>query len=487
MALSQFLQIQNKHELEEIHEATIKVLETVGVEFQSETVLNLFRARGAAVEGSRVKINRNLLESSIESAPSSFVLHARNTDRSVTVGEGQTRTLVEPSNGCIYAQSLDRGRRLGTIDDFVNFIKLGQASEVCSINGAIPVVPSDVDGDTAYLRIMFETLKHSDKPIRSNIGTRLEIETMFRMVEIAKGQQGYLEDHPAIYVSINPLSPLAFGEGPLEAIMTYAEHRQPVTVLSCAMAGVSAPMSLRGASVLQNAEILAGLVLTQLASPGTPFIYAPASAVPDMKSGQYVTGSPESNLINIANIQLARELYQLPTRTMAGLTDAKVIDAQAGFETMQNLSLCMMSGASIINECLGVLDSIMTNSYEKFILDQEMISRVLTIMQGFEGANVDLATEAMEQIGPSGNFLYHSDTLTHCRDTWQPLASSWENYDRWEENGKLDAATKASSIYKAMLSEAPDSILDPAVEQELAAFARNVAPDVDLGGSVKNS
>lgn len=484
MSHSRYFQIQSKHELEQIHDATIKVLETVGVEFRSEEALMLFKASGASVDGSRVKMSRNLIERSIESAPSSFMLHGRNDERSITIGEGQLRTHVEPSNGCIYAQSHEHGRRLATLDDFVNFIKLAQASEVCSINGGIPVEPSDLDGDTGYLRILFETLKHTDKPLRSNIGTRREIEAKFRMLEIAIGQQDYLKDHAAMYVSINPLSPLGFDTLPIETIITYAEHRQPVAILSCAMTGVTAPMSLRGASVLQNAEILAGLVLTQLVSPGTPFIYAPASAVPDMKSGQYVTGSPESNLINIANIQLARELYKLPTRAMAGLTDAKTVDVQSGVETMQNLLMCMMGGASIINECLGVLDSIMTNSYEKFILDQEMISRVLTIMQGLEGAKGDLAAEVIAEVGPSGNYLYHSSTLDNCRGAWRPQASSWDSYQKWEDNGSLDAATNASSIYKTMLAEAPATMLDPAVEEELVACVRNIAPEVDLEHSV---
>jgi trimethylamine--corrinoid protein Co-methyltransferase len=481
---SRYIQIQSKHELEEIHDATIKVLETVGVELRSKEALMLFKAKGASVDGSRVKINRTLIEKSIETAPSSFILHGRNDERSITIGEGQLRTHVEPSNGCIYAQSQEHGRRLGTLEDFVNFIKLAQASDVCTINGGIPVEPSDLDSATGYLRILFETLKHTDKPIRSNIGTRRETETKFRMLEVAIGQKGYLEDHAAIYVSINPLSPLGFDTLPLETIMTYAEHRQPVAILSCAMAGVSAPMSLRGASVLQNAEILAGLVLTQLVNPGTPFIYAPASAVPDMKSGQYVTGSPESNLINIANIQLAREIYKLPTRTMAGLTDAKTVDAQSGLETMQNLMLCMMSGASIINECLGVLDSILTNSYEKFILDQEMISRVLTIMQGLEGAKGDLATEVIKEVGPSGNFLYHPSTLDNCRDAWRPQVSCWDSYDKWEKNGRRDAATNASLMYQSILAEAPVTMLDPSVEEELGALVKDIAPELGLEHSI---
>ncbi len=233
--------------------------------------------------------------------------------------------------------------------------------------------------------------------------------------------------------------------------------------------------------MLQNAEILTGLVLTQLVNSGTPFIYAPASAVPNMQTGQYITGSPESNLINLANIQLATELYQIPTRTMAGLTDAKTVDVQSGFETMQNLFQCMMGGASIINECLGVLDSIMTNSYEKFILDQEMISRNLTFMQGFKGSKGDLATEVIEEIGPRGTFLYHPSTFAHCREAWRPLASTWENYEKWDDNGRLDAVMNASVVYKKILNEAPDSILDPTVEEELGAFVKSVNSDVDLG------
>ncbi|MCG8686515.1 MAG: trimethylamine methyltransferase family protein [Desulfobacterales bacterium] len=476
-----FIRMQDRQGLEEIHEASVKVLETVGVELKSQAALELFKSNGAVLDGNRVKIRRELIEKAVDTAPSSFVLHGRNENQSITIGEGQARTHVEPSNGCIHAQSLDKGRWLAGVDDLVNFFKLAQASPVCTINGGIPVEPSDIDGKTAYLRILFETLRHTDKPIRSNIGTREQIKTMFRMVEIAKGVPGYLENHAAIYVSINPLSPLAFDDEPLEAIMTYAEHGQPVTVLSCALAGISAPMSLRGASVMQNAEILSGLVLTQLVNPGTPFIYAPASAVPNMQTGQYVTGSPESNLINIANIQLARELYRLPTRTMAGLTDAKLLDVQSGIETMQNLFQCMMGGASIINECLGVLDSIMTNSYEKFILDQEMISRILSFMKGFEGERNDLAVEVIDQIGPRGTFLYHPSTFSHCRDAWRPEASNWDNYEKWEEQGRLDAAVNASAVYKKMLSGAPASMLDQSVEEELEAFVKKTAPGIDLG------
>ncbi len=481
MADDRFIRMQDRQELEEIHEATVQVLETIGVELQSNAALELFKSKGADFDGNRVTIPRRMLETAIDSAPASFVLHGRDDAKSITIGKGQERCHVEPSNGCIHAQSLEKGRWIARLEDLVNFYKMAQASEVCDINGGIPVEPSDIDAEGAFLRIFYETLKHTDKPIRSNIGTKDEIQQMFRMFEIAKGEKDYLKDHAAVYVSINPLSPLAYDGVPLDAIMTYAAHGQPVAVLSCSLAGISSPMSLRGVSVMQNAEILAGLVLTQLVRPGAPFIYAPAAAVPNMQTGQYVTGSPESNLINVTNIQLARELYDLPTRTMAGLTDAKVVDAQSGMETMQNLFQCMMGGASIVNECLGVLDSIMTNSYEKFILDEEIISRILKFMNGFDGANLDLGTEVIREIGPRGTFLYHPTTFQNCRDSWRPSVSNWDNYDKWEEQGSRDVVQAASEKYKEILAQAPETTLDAAVEEELIAYAKDKIPHLDMG------
>ncbi|WP_300673721.1 trimethylamine methyltransferase family protein [Desulfoluna sp.] len=469
MALANRINVVGSDELSRIHEATVQVLETTGVEFKSDEALALFRENGAQVDGHRVKIPRALLEKSLGTAPSSITLWGRDEKKCVTLGEGQTRTHVEPSNGCVFTHDMDRGRRSSTLADLIDFYKLAHQSSVCTISGAIPVEPNDVPIEERHLRIFFETLKHTDKPLKRNVQPGHEIEEMFEMYELAVGK-GYLADHPSIYASVNPLSPLAFDTEPIETIMTYARHHQPVTVLSCALAGISAPMSLLGAAVLQNSEILSGLVLSQMVTPGAGVIYAPATAVPNMMNAQYVTGSPESHLINIVNLQMALELYHLPTRTMAGLNDAKVPDAQAGFETMQNLMQCMLGGSHIINECLGVLDSIMTNSFEKFIMDEEMISRVLRFMKGVEGFHTDLSTELIDAIGPQGSFLMHPTTMKNCRTAWRPTVSDWENHEKWEKQGAEDAMTRANRIYKERLAACPESTLDPELEAELSAF-----------------
>ncbi len=350
---------------------------------------------------------------------------------------------------------------------------MAQASDNCDISGGIPGEPGDLDPATGYLTIFKETLKHTDKPLRSNGGTKEQILNMFDMFEIAMGIDGYLHDHHCIYVSINPLSPLAYDNLPLETLITYAKHNQPVTVLSCSLSGISAPIDLMGNAVLQNSEILAGLVLTQLVRQGCPFIYAPASAVPNMQSAQYVTGSPESNLINLVNIQLARDLYKLPTRTMAGLTDAKTVDAQAGLETMQNLFQCMVGGADIINECLGVLDSIMTNSFEKFILDEEMISRVLRFMEGIDSSKENLAVDVIRAVGPRGSYLTHPSTMQKCRSSWRPEVSTWENYDQWAAKGGKDVVQAASEKVRKILANCPETTLNNDTEAELDTFVQS--------------
>ena len=470
MALANGIRVVGKEDLNRIHEATVQVLEEVGVELQLDEAIEIFKKHGATNDGKRVMIPRKMLEAAIESAPASFKLWGRDEAKSLTIGEDQTRTHVEPSNGPVFAQDADGGRRLGTMEDFINFIKLAHVSDVCDINGAIPVEPSDIDKNGRHLRIFYETLRHTDKPLRSNLGPLSEVQEMFDMFEIAKGQKGYLREHPCMYVSINPLSPLAYDGTPLKTMITYAEYGQPVTILTCALAGVSAPVNLMGASVLQNAEILAGLVLIQLVNPGSPFIYAPASAVPNMQTGAYITGSPESNLINITNLQLAREMYKIPTRTMAGLTDAKALDAQAGYETMQNLFQCMVGGADIVNECLGVVDSIMTNSFEKFVLDEEMMNRILRFMDGMKTSEEDLAVDVIKAVGPRGAYLMHPSTMMQCRNAWRPAVSTWDAYDKWESQGSEDVSARAGRKYKELLAEAPETTLDAAVDEELQAY-----------------
>ncbi len=468
--LATSIRILSMSKLSRIHEATVQILEETGVVFKSEEARAIFAKHGAKVDGETVYISRRMLESSIEDCPPSFKWWARNPVNYAILGEEEERTHVSPNHGPIYIEDLDHGRRLGTLEDLVNLYKLCQASKVCDIVGAMPVAPNDVTPASRHRAVMYQLLKNVDKPLIGFVTRKDQIEEMFDMIEIAFGRKGYLYSHPVIAVSVNPLSPLKYDEQACETIITYAKHGQPVFILSCALSGVSAPISLMGTMVLQNTEMLAGLVLTQLVNSGNPFVYSPSSAVPNMADASYVTGSPESNMINIIGLQMARDFYDLPCRAMAGLTDAKTVDCQAGYETMQNLFLLMLAGVHLINECLGVLDSIMTTSYEKFVIDEEMISRVLRVLQGIDTSDQALCRNLIREIGPFGSYLTHPSTLKSCRDHWRPTVSFWGSYADWEKKSKEDILVRANRHYKEVLERCPDTLLDPAVDQDLRSY-----------------
>lgn len=481
MSIASYFRLADSDTLFGIHQATLEILTQTGIVFQSEEALRVFKQHNARVEGQTVFFPEKMVEDAIESAPSSFAWEARNRDNSIVVGEGQQGIHVCLNNGTIYIQDIENGRRPGTMQDLINLYKLAQNSDVCSIVGQIPVDPSDVDLEFRYLDIFRQLLAHSDKPLFGYVGSQKEISQMFDLMKISLGSP--LDDDSVfeqcrISVSLNPLSPLTYDEIPCETLITFARHRQPVMILTCAMAGVTSPVDPMGTVVLQNAEILSGLVLTQLINRGTPVIYSPGSSVLNMKTGSFITGSPVSNLINITNTQLARELYQLPTRCMAGLTDAKIPDCQAGFETMQNYLMLAMGGVNMVNECFGILDTIITVSYEKFIIDEEIISRAACIMNGIEGREPGFSVQTIKDVGHEGGYLMHPSTMKHCRRFWVPNVSTFDNLNTWEQKGSQDVAQTANQKYKQILEQCPEKILGNDLDKELESYI----DDIKKGG-----
>lgn len=478
MTIESYFKVVGEKTLTKVHQASLNVLANTGIVFQSEECLDIFKKNGAKVSGKTVFIPESMVTKALESAPSSFNWVARDKEKSIQFGSDQDQIHVALNNGPIYIQDNDNGRRLGKKEDLVNLYKLAHNSSTCNIVGQIPVEPSDITGPTHHLDIFRLLLKHSDKPLFGYLGNTQKLEQMFTMMKIASGNSVEDEtyfDQPRIAVSLNPLSPLQFDEIPCQTILQFAKHRQPIMVLTCAMAGVTSPVDPMGTVVLQNVEILAGIVLAQLISPGTPVVYSPASAIPNLRTGAYVTGLPMSGLINMIGVQLARDLYHLPNRCMAGLTDAKEVDAQAGYETMQNYMMLAMGGVNMVNECYGLLDMIMTVSYEKFLIDDEIMSRAAQVVRGIDSYEDDLSESIISESGHGASYLMHPTTMKHCRDFWTPPLSTMDSYQSWEKKGGQDVADKASVSYKEILSNCPETILDNDLDQDLLSFIKSSA------------
>lgn len=459
--------IITQEDCQRIHEASLKILRETGVAFHSQEAIELFKKHGARVNGEIVYIDAPMVEKALTTCPEKFRWHARNDEKSVTVGDG---ILVQPNIGPVYIEDTEQGRRMATLKDLANIVKLCQASDVIDLNGSVPVDPGDVAGEKKYYHIMYEILKHTDKPIIGACVTGPEARKMLEMAEIAMGE-GSLE-RPSVGVLVNSLTPLGYAPETIESIMEYSKLKQVILLAPCIMAGVSGPVSLMGTAVLQNVELLAGIVLTQLINPGTPVVYATASTVGYMKNASYAAGSPEAMLINTPNIQMGLDFYHLPTRTMCGINHAKTLDCQAGYETMMSLMMGLMSGAHIFVQCLGVLDAIMTTSYEKLIIDEELVRRVKRIRQGVDISDQALAVDVIQEVGLGGTYLTHESTFMGFRNIWTPTVSNWDSYPDWLAQGAEDVVKTAHKKYKEILASAPESLLDPEVDKALKFYLR---------------
>jgi trimethylamine--corrinoid protein Co-methyltransferase len=469
------LNVISKPDMQWIHEASLKILAETGIVFHSEEALTICRNHGAKVDGKTVCFPKKLVRQVLESAPKTFRWKARNDDQSVTVGDPEEKLLLQPNGGPVFIQDLDHGRRTATLEDFANIIKLCQASDIVSLVGSFPVDPSDFNPDEKHLYMMYEILKNTDKPLIGFETDGPKVRQMLDMVAIAMGQKGFLHEHHCVGVAVCPLSPLSYEPSSCETIIEYAKENQVVFFTAAIMAGFSGPISLFGTTILHNAEVLAGMTLAQLVNPGNPVVYSIGSTVANMQNGNFITGSPEMMLIHLAAMQMGLDYYHLPTRSMCGMTDSKIIDCQAGYETMQNLMAGILGGAHMIFECLGVLDAIMTTSYEKLMIDLEIISRVMRIREGLDTTGKEKALESIQKIGHGGTFITHADTLAHFHDRWLPALSDWGPYEDWQASDSLDVAARANRQFKEILKKTPSSLIDPEVDKALQAYIRHAS------------
>lgn len=470
MSLHNHLEVLPPDQFDAVHEASMRILERTGVRFHSQAALDLFKSHGAGVDVETVFMDQKLVDKALSTCPRTFTWTARNQEKSRVVGEG---FLVQPNVGPVFVQDLEKGRRKATLADYADIIKVCQAGEYIHLNGTIPVDPCDVGAEEKHLFMLYEILKNTDKPIIGFCFDREKVEQDLEMIAMAFGGEAFLDTHHVAGVLVNPLSPLGYASETVETIMAYARANQINLLAPCIMAGVSGPVSLLGTSVLQNVELLAGIVLTQLTRPGAPVVYATASTTGYMKNGSFAAGTPEAMLINGPNIQMGREYYHLPTRTMCGITHAKAIDCQAGYETMMSLMMGVLTGADIGVQCVGTLDALMTISMEKMIIDQEMISRVLRIRQGVSVSPESLSESVIQEIGHGGSYLMHPTTFQACRSMWEPSLSDWNAYDAWHAAGEPDLVVTAHERLRAVLENAPDTFLDKDLDTALRRYVED--------------
>jgi trimethylamine--corrinoid protein Co-methyltransferase len=462
------LVVLSEDEIAGIHQASLEILAKDGIKVLLEEGRRRFGAAGAAVdEDFMVRIDPGLVDSALESAPAEFDLVARNQERNVSVGG--RNVVLAPVGGPPHAIDLDRGRRPGTLQDFCDLLRLSQAFDVIHVTSQ-QVEPQDVPVNLRHLETTRAYLTLSDKvPFIYSRGVG-QVTDCFEMLRIGLGltEDQFAADHYC-YTVINTNSPRQLDIPMALGLIQFAERNQPSIVTPFTLSGAMAPVTLSGALLLQHAEALAGITLAQITRPGAPVVYGAFTSNVDMRSGAPAFGTPEAAKAAFASGQLARHIG-LPWRSSAVCT-SNTPDAQAGYESMMNMMGAALGGANFILHTAGWLESGLSASYEKFILDVDMAQMFAELFRPLDSSPAEMGLEAIHTIQPGGHFFGIEHTLERYEKAfYEPLVFSRANFGQWTEGGSLTAAERANAVWKQVLAEFDPPPLDDGIAEELNEY-----------------
>lgn len=451
----QRFQLLTENDITKIHENSLRILEEIGVIFNHEPALEVFKKHGAKVEGKTVFIPKEMVAKALETTPSSFTLYSRNPERNV---EFDT---VKPHfcgpGGSAYIRDLDNGRRRSTKADFINLIKLFQSLDLIEMHH-VPCEMGDVDPDIRNKEVVYQAMKYSDKPIMPFMYDYKEAKTIIEMASLPFGGLESIKNKPVILADPCTVTPLSYDDKAINALMAFAEYGQIQLINSLCMAGATAPATLAGNVSVQNAEILAGIVLTQAINPGCPIIYSASGSNADMRTGNLTVGSPEDALMSLINGQLAK-FYNLPCRISGAINDSKCVDAQAAYESAINMMTTIMAGSNFILHGAGILETYNTISLEKVITDYEVLGMISRLERGIEVNEDTLAFDVIKSVGPQGQYLTEAHTFMNFRkEHYMPFLSNRQTIAQWEDAGSNGIEVAANAKWKQILEEytAPD-------------------------------
>lgn len=452
-------------EIERIHNGSIEILSKLGVHFEDNNAVEFFKSHGFRTEGKQVFFTESEIIDALEASPQKFSIKARNPDKNIKMGDGNF--VFAPGYGAPFVMEIDGSRRSARIEDYNNLCKIIQTSRYLDCNGYMMVEPSDIPPKTAHLDMLFSNIVLCDKVFMGSPTSSECAEDSIRMAEILWGD---ITNKPVMISLINSLSPLKYSKEMIGALMKFAEYGQPCIIAPLIMGGASGPIQLSGILVLQNAEILAGITLAQLINRGTPVVYGSASSITDMRTGSLSVGAPELSKIVSATAQIAG-YYKIPSRAGGAITDANIPDIQAGIESAVALYTAARNGIDFILHSAGILNSYLSMSFEKFLVDEELCGRVRKILSPFELTDESLSIDIIKEVGIGGEFLSHPRTIELCRsEYYKSDMVSFGTYERWFSESRKRLDEIARETLKERLKNYKKPPIDNSIEQELESF-----------------
>ncbi len=466
-----------QEQVERIHEASLEILEEVGLKVRYEPARELFRLHGCHVEEERVKFPRAVVEKYRKMVPPSFTFHGRDPkfdrtiprDSPVIVTASSAPDIIDPVTGEERrAESIDIARIAHLINELPGY-------DIFSIS----TLADDAPADQFTISRLYPSIKYCLKPIRVTTTNMKDTYSVMEMAYmVAGGKEAYAE-HPFLTHHYCPVvSPLTMDNLSTENVMFFAKEGLPVYPTIVPNAGLTSPMSMAGSLTQGNAEFLSALVLMQMVKEGTPTIYATLGTVADMRSGAYTSGAIECGMLHMAFAQIAR-FYNVPCGGYIGLTNAKVNDAQAGYETGMSGIAGLLSGMDMFN-IGGLIDALKTFDFAKAVIDDEVAQMMKRMKRGINFSDDDLGLSLIKEIGPGGSFITAKHTISRMKT--EAVMTKLADRDArtiWVKKGSTDIQTRAMKKAKEIMTSNTASLISPELDAKLrAAFPGMVAGEL---------
>jgi trimethylamine--corrinoid protein Co-methyltransferase len=463
------VELFDAEQLQRVLNAAWRILEEGGLEIRSARAREVYRRGGALVDEATgmVRLDRALVAEVCAKAPERFVLHARNPARDLHVGGNVVN--FGPVNGTPHVNDLKGGRRYGTLEDFRSILKVTHALGVLHWQGGVVTEPTDAPVPIRHL-LMYEAHAQCSDIVwaaRGVGGVQAADAIAMSAIEHGTTPEG-LAERPTLMTVTNVNSPRRVDEEILDNIMLMAEHGQAVVITPFTLMGAMAPVTIPGALAQQTAEAMGIIALVQMLRPGCPCVIGGFTSNVDMRTGSPAFGTPEYVHATLGGAQIARAL-KIPYRSSA-VCASPAADAQAAWETGFSLWASVMSHSHLINHAAGWLEGGLSASFEKVVIDAEMLRAWAAMLKPVSFNDDDLAVDAILATPPGGHFFGSPHTLARYETAfWRPILADWSNFENWRDAGAKDATQRAAEVWEKTLAAFEPPPLDPAVAEAMAA------------------
>jgi len=436
-----------------IHQTVLRIIEEVGFQVHSDTGLELFKGAGAWVDEEKrlVRLPQKKAIEIIEMAPSEVRLCGRDEKHDILLGGNRVYTGTGGTALNVYHQETGE-KTLATLEDLKRIAKLVDALENIHLF-LLPTYPNELPVEQVDVNRFFAGLDNTSKHVMGGLYTLDGLQQVIRMAEIIAGSAEKLRQRPIISMIACTISPLTIDDVYGDFLITIARSGIPVVCPAEPLCGATSPVTLAGNVTMQTVDSLMGVMLTQLASPGSPVILGSVATSTDLSTFNYLAGSVEMGLVNAAGAQMA-QFYKLPFYATGGMTDSKVLDAQSGYESAITNLLCALAGANFIHDAAGLMEFALTVCYEKYVIDNEILGMVMRAVEGIQVNEDTLAFDLIKEVGPGGNFVTARHTRQFMRrEHYQPSLSDRNSREDWEAKGAKNTWERAALKVNEILAK----------------------------------